>query len=88
MFQKVVLKIEIIYHCYVMQISATCEQDSITKIIWSVAGCQCKVQEREVRPVSFTDFNFPFVFMDHEMFCVVVPREAGAGTPRRGFLPT
>lgn len=31
--------------------------------------------------MSFTDFNFPFVFMDHEMFCVVVPREAGPGPP-------
>lgn len=39
------------------------------------------------RVESFTDFNFPFVFVDHEMFCVL-RTPGGHETARRGFLPS
>lgn len=37
---------------------------------------------------SFTDFNFPFVFKDHEMFCVCTYAFPGrAEPPQASFLP-
>lgn len=57
---------------------------------WNAETPKCvlnlsQLYEGTVRPKSFTDFNFPFVFMDHEMFCVRMPREGPDPPP---WLPS